>query len=67
MSQRYSILENGNLAVAVDLVTSRFTTCNGKNLVDEFRNEFLHCLAVNELPGIEVYPVLLAVVEVCVR
>ena len=65
--QRYSILENGNLAISVDLITCRFTACNSKDLVDELRNEFLHCLAVNELSGIEVYPVLLAIVEVGVR
>ena len=67
MLQCYSILKNRDFAITIYLIAGRFTACNSKNLVDEFRNEFLHCLAVNKLSGIEVYPVLLAIVEVGVR
>ena len=65
--ERYSVFEDGDFAVAVDFVASRFARGNREDFVYELRHKLLHSLAaINELSGIEVYPVGLAVVEVAV-
>lgn len=63
--ERYAVLEDGNLLIAVNLVACLFAAGNRENFVNEFRNELLHSFStIYELAGIEVNPVLLTVVEV---
>ncbi len=52
-----AVFEDGNLAVAVLLVAGLFARGDGKDLVDEFGNEFLHGAAFDELSGREIDPV----------
>ena len=52
-----AVFEDGNLAVAVLLVAGFFARGDGKDLVDEFGNEFLHGAAFDELSGGEIDPV----------
>jgi len=52
-----AVFEDGNLAVAVLFVAGFLAGGDGKDLVDEFGNEFLHGAAFDELSGREINPV----------
>ena len=52
----HSVLEDGDFAVVVLLVTGRFAAGDGEDLVDEFGEEFLHGTSLDELSGVEVHP-----------
>ena len=64
--QCYSILEHGNLTIAVVLVASFLATRHGDNLVDELAHEVFHLRALYQLTVIEVNPVWLILRQVAV-
>ena len=66
MLQCYSILENGDFAVAVLLIAGFLAIGYGDNLIDKLTYKILHLSTLYQFTSIEVNPVCLVLCQIAV-